>query len=194
MQPSWVPANCDFEIDDVESSWTVPPASIDYVHARCLGGSIRDWPQLLVQARTALRCGGCVEITELAADMAPAGAVGTEYDQLLATAYQSAGCTRNVAELLPAWLAEAGFVNVTERRARIPVGKWPLLPAMKELGKLYKEVVLTGLEANAVAPLTRLLGWSKEEVDVLVGNMRREVSDRRALRCGQVVSWVAWKA
>ncbi|KAI5841610.1 S-adenosyl-L-methionine-dependent methyltransferase [Tricharina praecox] len=194
IQPSWVPSNCSFEIDDLESPWTVAPGSVDYIHARGLSGSIREWPALLAQAHAALRHGGCVEVTEVVAEMAPVGEVGREYELLLAAAHERAGRRLGVAEEVPGWLTEAGFVNVAERRGRMPVGKWPLLPAMKELGKLYKEVVLAGLEARAVAPLTRYLGWSKEEVEVLVGNLRREVGERGAQRCGRVVSWVAWKA
>jgi len=194
IQPSWVPTNCDFEIDDLESPWTTAPGSVDYIHARCLSGSIKDWPQLLSQACTALRRGGCLEITEMVNEMTPLGAVGVEFHQLVTAAYERVGRKHTVAEEIPGWVTEAGFVNISDRRGRIPIGTWPLLPAMKELGKLYKEVVVTGLEGQAVAPLTRYLGWSKEDVEVLVGNLRREVGERRAQRCGRVVSWVVWKA
>ncbi|KAA8893540.1 S-adenosyl-L-methionine-dependent methyltransferase [Sphaerosporella brunnea] len=193
IQPSWIPSNVDFEVDDLESPWTTAPGSIDYIHARGLGGSIRDWPELLAQIFTALRSGGCVEITEVVGTMMPLGAVGLEYETLLTAAFAKSGRKYRVAEELGELFVSAGFTRITERRVRMPVGTWPALPAMKELGKMWREVVVAGLEAEAVAALTRYEGWTREEVEVLVGNLRSEVVERGSQRLGRVISFVAWK-
>lgn len=50
IQPSWVPPNVQFEIDDAQLDWTFEDASLDYVHSRCLMGSIASWPRLFEQA------------------------------------------------------------------------------------------------------------------------------------------------
>ena len=44
-----VPPNCIFEIDDVEMPWTLDENSYDFIHARDLLLSIRDWPKLVDQ-------------------------------------------------------------------------------------------------------------------------------------------------
>ena len=44
IQPSWVPGNCRFEIDDAASDWTYTNESFDFIHVRGLYGCIRDWP------------------------------------------------------------------------------------------------------------------------------------------------------
>ena len=45
IQPSWVPPNAKFVIEDAESDWLYAPAeAFDYIHGRSLGGSIADWP------------------------------------------------------------------------------------------------------------------------------------------------------
>ncbi|KAF5537535.1 methyltransferase [Fusarium mexicanum] len=43
IQPSWVPPNLEFHIDDCTQPWTFAPDSIDFVHMRYLFGSIKDW-------------------------------------------------------------------------------------------------------------------------------------------------------
>lgn len=49
---SRVPPNVRFQIDDATQEWAFPPNSFDFIHIRCLAGSIRDWPELLRQSYT----------------------------------------------------------------------------------------------------------------------------------------------
>ena len=42
VQPSWVPPNCQFELDDVENDWLCSKDSFDFVHAREFILAIRD--------------------------------------------------------------------------------------------------------------------------------------------------------
>jgi len=49
IQPSLVPPNVKFEVDDVENTW-VYSTKFDYIHCRSMAGSIRDWPKLMQQA------------------------------------------------------------------------------------------------------------------------------------------------
>jgi hypothetical protein len=40
IQPLWVPANCKFIVDDLESEWLYQPSeAFDYIHGRGLGGA-----------------------------------------------------------------------------------------------------------------------------------------------------------
>ena len=50
IQPSWVPPNLKFEVDDAQLDWTYAEADFDFVHIRCLMGSIESWPRLFRQA------------------------------------------------------------------------------------------------------------------------------------------------
>ncbi|EEU37717.1 uncharacterized protein NECHADRAFT_87533 [Fusarium vanettenii 77-13-4] len=50
IQPSWIPPNLKFEIDDCSQEWTFEPNSVDFVHMRFLYGSIKDWSFLINQA------------------------------------------------------------------------------------------------------------------------------------------------
>lgn len=44
IQPTAVPPNLRFEVDDCTRPWTFAPDSFDYIHIRCLSGSVADWP------------------------------------------------------------------------------------------------------------------------------------------------------
>jgi hypothetical protein len=50
IQPSWVPPNVKFLVDDAEAEWVWEPNSIDYIHARHMSNAIKDVPRLLQQA------------------------------------------------------------------------------------------------------------------------------------------------
>ncbi|KAJ5974339.1 hypothetical protein N7481_011549 [Penicillium waksmanii] len=65
IQPSWVPPNLRFIVDDAESPWLFSTSRpFDFIHVRDLGGAIADWPRLLRQANEHLRPGGWVELQE----------------------------------------------------------------------------------------------------------------------------------
>jgi len=64
IQSSWVPPNVRFQIDDATQEWAFPQDSFDFIHARGLAGSIRDWPELLRQAYIHLKPGGRIELSE----------------------------------------------------------------------------------------------------------------------------------
>ncbi|KAL9092875.1 MAG: hypothetical protein Q9165_004293 [Trypethelium subeluteriae] len=49
IQPTLVPPNVSFEVDDMEKEWCYN-SSFDYIHCRYLAGAIRDWPKLMRQA------------------------------------------------------------------------------------------------------------------------------------------------
>lgn len=44
IQPDWAPQNLRFEIDDCCSPWTYDENSFDFIHVRCMYGSVADWP------------------------------------------------------------------------------------------------------------------------------------------------------
>jgi hypothetical protein len=53
LTPRWrstrVPENVHFEVDDVEQQWAYD-APFDFIHSRCMGNAIRDWPKLVKQS------------------------------------------------------------------------------------------------------------------------------------------------
>lgn len=46
IQPSWIPPNCQFYVDDAEATeWAYE--NYDLIHGRSLGGAIADWPRFV---------------------------------------------------------------------------------------------------------------------------------------------------
>lgn len=65
IQPSWVPPNLRFLVDDAESTWLFNRNQLfDFIHVRDLAGSIADWPKLLQQAYDHLEPGGWIEVVD----------------------------------------------------------------------------------------------------------------------------------
>lgn len=59
-----VPPNVAFQVDDATQEWSFPRNSFDFIHMRCLAGSIKEWPELLHQAYLHLKPGGRIELSE----------------------------------------------------------------------------------------------------------------------------------
>ena len=65
IQPTWVPPNAKFYIDDAESAWVYQPEEkFDFIHSRGMSGSIGDWDKLIQQAYANLQPGGWLEFQE----------------------------------------------------------------------------------------------------------------------------------
>jgi hypothetical protein len=77
-------------------------------------------------------------------------------------------------------LEKAGFVDIHEKRYRCPIGPWARDATLKEAGRLHYHHWATGMEGWAMFMLTKWglpKPWSKEEVQVLVAQVRRELKD-----------------
>jgi hypothetical protein len=77
------------------------------------------------------------------------------------------------------YLIEAGFEDVVEKKFEWPVGTWARGKRMKMLGLWCREDLLSALEGISLAVLTRGLGMTKEEVDVLLVGVRDDIKSNR---------------
>jgi hypothetical protein len=81
------------------------------------------------------------------------------------------------ATKLAGYMRDAGFVNVTERVLKLPIGGWPQNPLLRKAGEYYQAVVLDGLQGIAMRPLTKLKNWSPEAVEVFLPLVRKDIKD-----------------
>lgn len=65
------------------------------------------------------------------------------------------------------WMEEAGFRDIEEQRFVWPTNSWPRDKKLKELGKWTEVNLSEGMDGFTLAIFTRVLGWTKDEVDVL---------------------------
>ena len=120
VQPAFVPDNCQFEVLDIEDEWLFRKASFDFIHARELILSIRDFPRLFRQAYDHIRPGGSMELTSsIASPSSDDGSLKPDAAILiLERMFFEMGEKMNTPidspKKLKAQLEEAGFVDVVE--------------------------------------------------------------------------------
>ncbi|KAH8703832.1 S-adenosyl-L-methionine-dependent methyltransferase [Talaromyces proteolyticus] len=181
IQPTWFPSNCRFEVDDAESDWLYGHQSIDYVHARGVSGSIRDWGKLFSQTLHCLRPGGWMEIQEY--ETVATSDDGTfdlatnfkQWQEKLNEASQMFGKSFMDCSKHKGRLEEAGFVNVTDDVYKVPMGTWPKDKKMKEIGRFQLYQMLEAIEPFSLAVFTRVLKWTPEETRELIDKVKADL-------------------
>lgn len=76
-------------------------------------------------------------------------------------------------------LRAAGFVDVHAKHYKWPIGTWPKGEKYKLLGRFAKEDLLDWLPSSALALFTRVLKWTREEVEVFLASVRNELKERK---------------
>lgn len=96
-----------------------------------------------------------------------------QYWGLVIDALANLGVNFNATLLLEGMMREAGFVNVSTRTFHVPIGLWPKNKVLKMVGLYWRTILIDGLLPIALGPLTRGLGWSKEQVEVWLIEVRK---------------------
>jgi hypothetical protein len=74
-------------------------------------------------------------------------------------------------------MRQSGFINVSERVFHVPLGTWPEDKILRQVGWMWKENLLSGVQAIALGPYTRGLGWSTDAVEMFLVSVRRAYHD-----------------
>lgn len=151
IQPTWVPANVNFELDDVTKPWVWPQTSMDFIHIRNLVGSIRDYPALFAEAFRTLKPGGVIEVSEIRArfecqdgSFALRGRACRQWENTFHAIAKEGGWDFDPITKVPRWLEEAGFAEVQALSRLVPVGAWPKEGRLKEIGRWHLSHMLHG--------------------------------------------------
>ncbi|KAL6711504.1 hypothetical protein ACN47E_004438 [Coniothyrium glycines] len=185
IQPTWVPPNVKFYIDDAESEWVYgSDEKFDFIHCRTMAGSIGDWAKLLRQCYTHLQPGGYLELQEPLAlvesdDGTLEQAVHIRTWQRIADE-ASAIIKKDiyVGTSLKQRMIDQGFVDVHEKTVKVPIGPWPKDPKMKEIGRYQREHMAMGIEPYTLGLAGKILGWSEPECRVLIAKVVGDVRNR----------------
>ena len=78
-------------------------------------------------------------------------------------------------------MSDVGLTNITEREFHVPIGTWPKNKVLKTVGLYWRTILLDGLQAIALGPLTRGLRWNREQVELFLMEVRRAYHDNTAL-------------
>ncbi|KAM3080970.1 hypothetical protein ACMFMG_004929 [Clarireedia jacksonii] len=182
VQPTAVPLNVFFEIDDAEEEggWTWPANEFDLVHLRNMAGAFSNWDHIYSEAYEHLKPGGWIEVMDFddhhafLTFFAPESCVPRMFEAVDGAA-QKSGRPRGVTHLEPEMLTKQGFVDVQVREFGIPMGPWPEDRTLKTIGKLWLVAMLSALEAYALRLLVSELGWAEEEARGLCREFEAEL-------------------
>ncbi|KAF6813868.1 methyltransferase domain-containing protein [Colletotrichum plurivorum] len=183
IQPTWVPPNCKFEIEDCTLDWTFPAGTFDYIHIRFLVGSIKDWPALFKQAYRALKPGGYLESFEVSPkilsddDTVPETSALGQWGKFFEEGGRKMGRTFRVLDedLQRTSMEEAGFENITEWNNKAPIGTWPKDPVKREIGEWAQLTLLSDIEGYVLFMANVMSTWSREEIHIYAAQLRREI-------------------
>jgi SAM-dependent methyltransferase len=185
IQPTWVPPNAKFYIDDAESDWVYDPADhFDLIHVRTLSGAILDWDRLTQQCYANLNPGGWLEFQEPVAlcecddDTIEKATAMLHWQELCHSAASVFKKDIRAAPTLKQRVIDAGFVDVNEKVVKVPIGPWAKDPRMKEIGRYQREHMAMGIEPYTLGFIGKVLGWSEEECRVLIAKVVNDVRDR----------------
>jgi len=184
IQPSWIPPNLKFELDDFEAPWQYAPNSFDLVHARSLAGCVADWPNLFAKTFKSLKPGGIFEVQDgvmahLCDDDTMKGTTHEKINELVAQASEKIGKPMNVAHLYKQWMIDAGFVDVVEKIYFLPTGTWPRERKLKEIGRIQMVQHHDAMEPICLALFTRVLKMPVEEVMQIISGVKAEIQSRK---------------
>lgn len=181
IQPTHVPPNLEFQIADADEHWTFT-RQFDLVHTRLMNGfSVRSWDHFYAQAFNCMKPGGWVENQEFDLDFrsddntqSPEGAVN-RWQTLWNAAVEKNGMTgRCYPQMMCDKMRQAGFINVAALPYKMPVGPWPKDPMLRQSGLFNLIGMLEGVSGLSVRVFTQMLGWSVEELELLLMDVRKE--------------------
>lgn len=184
-QPSLVPPNLRFEVDDFTEPWLYRKESFDFVYARALYGCVADWPALYREAMIHLQPGGYMEQLELSVvpksddGTVEPGSIFDQWGKISLELGDEFGKTLRTVDEAKAGMEAAGFINVVEHRWKIPIGGWPVDKRFKEIGQYNRISWEQGIEGWSLYLLTTVKKWSIEEVQVYLAKMRQGLKDRK---------------
>ncbi|KAK0649850.1 S-adenosyl-L-methionine-dependent methyltransferase [Cercophora newfieldiana] len=186
IQPSWVPPNLKFEVEDATLPWTFPPSSFDLIHMRYLFGGIKDWDFLFEQAYACCAPGGWVQSCELDAAMlsddgTTTGNYGIDtWNKLFDLAGKKLGNSFTVIadDLQLQGVKKAGFKDVKVVNYKLPMGGWALDKKLKEVGEIALTALLNDIQGYTLMLWHDVLKWPEDEYQVFLASVRKAMKDK----------------
>ncbi|KAL4780134.1 S-adenosyl-L-methionine-dependent methyltransferase [Aspergillus varians] len=178
IQPSFVPPNCSFEVDDVTMPWTYASNRFDLIHVREMFGSIPDWDTFFRQCWECLRPGGYVEVVEHSVEpISEDGGLGSNHiyplwGESIALAGQASGKSFSIWRDSAQRLKDTGFQDVVRLNYRWPTNGSGTDARLCELGRQNQIRLHHEAEDISLRLLTSTLKWPYKLAQDFIAQMR----------------------
>ncbi|KAL2163761.1 hypothetical protein VTH06DRAFT_5820 [Thermothelomyces fergusii] len=183
IQPSFVPPNLTFYIEDLEEDWS-SEEPFDFIYCRMLTGGLTDWPGFMRRAFDNLSPGGWLELTDvvlpalsddgtLPADSGPA-----RWCELAIRAGHILGHSVEEGRRFVHMMRAAGFVRICERVYKWPLSPWPRDPKYKEIGLWSQHNFCSNIYGLSVALFTRAFGWTLDQLEDFLVDVEKDFKKR----------------
>jgi hypothetical protein len=135
--------------------------------------------------RRSLKPGGYVEIQEIVFPIRSddntlhPGSALWKWNQLMIEGSTKLGRPLDIGASWKDIMVRTGFEEVVEERYQWPQNRWPQDPKYKELGMWACANIVDGLEGLSLGLLTRVLGFTKEEVMAFLVDVRKDMKNTR---------------
>ncbi|KAK4449055.1 S-adenosyl-L-methionine-dependent methyltransferase [Podospora aff. communis PSN243] len=183
IQSHFVPPNLSFQVDDVEEPWTWG-VKYDFIYSRMMTAALADWPRFFERAYDGLAPGGWLELADICPLTSDDGTLKEEHAASKWVNHLMEGCKAigrpfDGAIKYKEQMEAQGFINVQQVVFKWPQNRWPKDKRHKELGIWTLENISSGLHGLSSAVFTRVLGWSPEELEVLLAEVRNDIKNTK---------------
>lgn len=181
-----VPQNCTFRVHNAEEEWDFGDfRPFDLIHSRFLVMGMRDWRGYFQKCFDNLKPGGWVEVHEVQFPMksanpsTPADAPFLRWGNVIYEGLAKGGIDSGAANAFPQYLKEVGFEDIVEEMIPWAVAPWPEDEKGRKIGQMEADNLHNGMEGMTFGVLTKNLGWTREEVDDFVAEIRKDMYDTK---------------
>ncbi|KAI8665322.1 hypothetical protein NCS56_00967900 [Fusarium sp. Ph1] len=180
-QPTWVPPNVRFEIDDATQPWAWNDNHFDFIHLRYLFGAIKDWGTLFKEAYRCATSGAWVQTVEADIefrsddDTIKLEPAFDTYHKLFREGGKALGSSFFVHEEQTKAFQEAGFEDVKIVDIKFPCGGWPKDPKLAEVGRFVQLTFENDVDGYTTMMWHDVLKWPKDEYQLFLMGLRKAV-------------------
>ena len=168
------PSNYTYTVGNFDHDWSFKDQQFDLIHGRLILAFTAGYRKLISQIYSHLKPGGWFEIQDLNFPWRCTG-TGAKWNDLFMEASSKLGIDNQAVGNFDAWMAEEGFVNIEHRVFLMPVGPWAKDKKQKRVGQLVRQSFYDGMEGLTRTKFTKVLGWSDEEINEIVEQVREEM-------------------
>ncbi|KAL2162268.1 hypothetical protein VTH06DRAFT_7181 [Thermothelomyces fergusii] len=184
IQPTFVPENVHFFVDDFEEDWVDPPNKYDFIHLRHTLHSVKDVDALLRRIMHHLKPGGYFEIQEFVASLQSDDGTLTpetpyafrDYVNFLIAGLRVLGSDAHAVLRMPERMRAAGFEDVQRKTHKCPLGAWPRDRRLRSCGLYFRTSIMDGLRGLSQRPLTAL-GWTPLQIEMFLVEVRKALME-----------------